>query len=134
MITDRIGLHAVLFPSPKKKYHYNGITPIARLRSLFETAVFQALDEAAKAVTAAFDAAEKSLRDAQKAVTEKKEECKRKLELKCDNCKDLKCKQAEDDCKGFMDAAGKWIGKALSKVSDGGLFGRFISKFEPSPG
>ena len=91
------------------------------------------MDEAAKAVRAAFDAAEKSLQDAQKAVTEKKEECKRKLELKCDNCKSLKCKQAEDDCKGFMDAAGKWIGKALSSVSDGGLFELLIFKFEPSP-
>jgi len=91
------------------------------------------LDEAAKAVKAAFDAAEKSLQDAQKAVTEKKEECKRKLELKCDNCKSLKCKQAQDDCKGFMDAAGKWIGKALSSVSDDFL-GRLISKSEPSAG
>ncbi|XP_020601762.1 uncharacterized protein LOC110040832 [Orbicella faveolata] len=80
------------------------------------TGINNALDEAAKAVKAAFDAAEKSLQDAQKAVTEKKEECKRKLELKCDNCKSLKCKQAQDDCKGFMDAAGKWIGKALSSV------------------
>ena len=76
------------------------------------------MDEAAKAVRAAFDAAEKSLQDAQRDVIEKKEECKKKLELKCDNCKSLKCKQAEDDCKGFMDAAGKWIGKALSSVSD----------------
>jgi len=75
------------------------------------------LDEAAKSVKAAFDAAEKSLQDAQKEVTEKKEECIRKTQLKCDNCKSLKCKQAEDDCKGFMDAAGKWIGKALSSVS-----------------
>ena len=39
------------------------------------------------------------------------------MQLNCDNCKSLKCKQAEDDCKGFMDAAGKWIGKALSSVS-----------------
>ena len=81
------------------------------------------MDEAAKSVKAAFDAAEKSLRDAQRAVIEKKEECKRKLQLKCDNCKSLKCKQAVDDCKGFMDKAGKWIGKALAPVSDCGLFG-----------
>ena len=64
------------------------------------------------------DAAEKSLQDAQRAVIEKKEECIKKLELGCDSCKSLKCKQAEDDCKGFMDAAGKWIGKALAPVSD----------------
>lgn len=76
------------------------------------------MDEAAKAVRAAFDAAEKSLQDAQRAVIEKKEECIKKLELGCDNCKSLKCKQAEDDCKGFMDAAGKWIGKALAPVSE----------------
>ena len=76
------------------------------------------MDKAAKAVRAAFDAAKKSLQDAQKAVTEKKEECIRKLELKCDECKSLKCKQAEDDCKDFMNAAGKWTSKALASVSD----------------
>ena len=59
---------------------------------------------------AAFDAAEKSLSDARKDVLEKKAECKRKMSLKCDNCKNLKCKQAEDNCKEFLDAAGKWIG------------------------
>lgn len=74
---------------------------------------------------AAFDAAEKSLQDAQQAVLEEKENCKRAMSLKCDNCKNLKCKKAEDDCKGFMDAAGKWIGKALSSVSDISRFGWF---------
>ncbi|KAJ7381185.1 hypothetical protein OS493_004785 [Desmophyllum pertusum] len=70
----------------------------------------EALDAAAKSVKAAFDAAKKSLQDAQNAVLEKKAECKRKMSLKCDNCKNLKCKQAKDNCKGFLDAAGKWIG------------------------
>lgn len=32
------------------------------------------------------------------------------MSLKCDNCKSLKCKQAEKNCKGFLDDAGKWIG------------------------
>ena len=90
----------------------------------------QALDEAAKSVKAAFDAAEKSLQDAQQAVLEEKENCKRKMELKCDNCKNLKCKKAEDDCKGFMDAAGKWIGKALSSVSD---ISRFLVSWNAFP-
>ena len=70
----------------------------------------QALDKAAKSVKEAFDAAEKALADARKSVVEKKEECKRKMSLKCDNCKSLKCKQAEKNCKGFLDEAGKWIG------------------------
>ncbi|KAL9979348.1 hypothetical protein ACROYT_G016999 [Oculina patagonica] len=75
-----------------------------------------ALDQAAASVKAAFDAAQKSLQDAQQAVLQEKENCKRTMSLKCDNCKNLKCKKAEDDCKGFLDAAGKWIGKALSSV------------------
>ena len=71
---------------------------------------FQALDEAAKAVKGAFDAAQKQLQDARNDVIAKKEECKRQMSLKCDRCKQLKCRQAERDCKGFLDAAGKWIG------------------------
>ncbi|XP_058970157.2 uncharacterized protein [Pocillopora verrucosa] len=69
-----------------------------------------ALDAAAKSVKEAFDAAEKALADARQSVVAKKEECKRKMSLKCDNCKSLKCKQAEKNCKGFLDDAGKWIG------------------------
>ena len=66
---------------------------------------------------AAFDAAQEELANARKAVVEEKEECKRKMSLKCDNCKDLKCKEAEKNCKGFLDAAGKWISKnALAPV------------------
>ena len=75
---------------------------------------FQALDDAAKAVKAAFDAAQKKLQDARNAVVEKKAECKRKMSLKCDRCKDLKCRQAERNCKGFLDAAGKWIGGVVN--------------------
>ena len=73
--------------------------------------LFQALDEAAKSVKAAFDAAEKELADARQSIINAKEDCKRKMSLKCDNCKNLKCKEAERNCKGFLDAAGKWISK-----------------------
>lgn len=68
------------------------------------------MDEAAKAVKGAFDAAQKLLQDARNDVIAEKEECKRRMSLKCDKCKQLKCRQAERDCKGFLDAAGKWIG------------------------
>lgn len=76
--------------------------------------VSQALDDAAKAVKKAFDDAKAKLQDARKAVVEKKAECKRKMSLKCDRCRDLKCKQAERNCKGFLDAAGKWIGGVVN--------------------
>lgn len=36
------------------------------------------------------------------------------MSLKCDRCKDLKCRQAERNCKGFLDAAGKWIGGVVN--------------------
>ena len=78
----------------------------------------QELDAAAKSVDAFFEAAQTILQEAQQDVLEEKENCKRKMELDCDSCMALKCQQAEDDCKGFMDEAGKWIGKALSSVSD----------------
>ena len=67
---------------------------------------------------AAFDAAEKKLRDARNHVIEKKAECKRKMSLKCDRCKNLKCKQAERNCKGFLDAAGKWIGGVVNAAGE----------------
>ena len=95
------------------------------LKLSFGTALLQPLDEAAKAVRAAFEAAKKSLQDAQRAVTEKKEECKRKLEIDCDNCKSLKCKQAEEGCKDFLDDAGKWIGDTATAVSDCPKVGRY---------
>ena len=79
--------------------------------SHFAFFLFQALDAAADAVKGAFDAAQKELASARQSVIEKKEECKRKMSLKCDNCKNLKCKEAERNCKGFLDAAGKWISK-----------------------
>ena len=77
---------------------------------------FQALDAAAKAVDGAFKEAQKQLRSAQDKVIGAKEDCKRKMSLKCDNCKNLKCAQAEKNCKGFLDAAGKWIGGVVNKV------------------
>lgn len=64
----------------------------------------------------AFDEAQKKLRGAQDHVKRKKEDCKRKMSLKCDRCRDLKCKKAENDCKGFLDKAGKWIGGAINAV------------------
>jgi hypothetical protein len=74
------------------------------------------LDEAASAVKGAFEEAQRKLRSAQDHVKRKKEECKRKMSLKCDRCRDLKCKKAENDCKGFLDKAGKWIGGAINTV------------------
>ena len=78
---------------------------------------------------AAFEAAQKSLQDAQQKVLEEKENCKRKMSLKCDNCKSLKCKKAKEDCEGFVDDAGKWIGKSLAPVSDSSCFLYYPNKF-----
>ena len=78
----------------------------------------KALDEAAAAVKGAFEAAQRKLRGAQDAVRRKKEDCKRKMSLKCDKCRSLKCKKAENDCKGFLDKAGKWIGGAINAVGE----------------
>ncbi|KAK3701098.1 hypothetical protein QZH41_015878, partial [Actinostola sp. cb2023] len=72
------------------------------------------LDAAAKAVKGAFEAAQKELGNARRTVIEKKAECKRKMSLKCDKCKDLKCKQAETNCKGALDKFGKWIGGVVN--------------------
>ncbi|XP_068704567.1 uncharacterized protein [Montipora foliosa] len=81
------------------------------------SAINGALDQAAKSVKAAFDAAKQKLASARQSVINAKEDCKRKMSLKCDNCKSLKCKEAENNCKGFLDAAGKWISKnVLSEV------------------
>ena len=62
---------------------------------------------------AAFDAAEQELANARQSVINAKEDCKRKMSLKCDNCKSLKCMEAERDCKGKLDAAGKWISQNI---------------------
>eukprot|EP00795_Rhopilema_esculentum_P012584 gene12584-3284_t len=63
------------------------------------------------------------------------------MQLKCQNCYSLKCKQAEDNCKGFLDKAGKWIGgvinaagkwikKTARKIRDGlAKVGKAIKKF-----
>ena len=91
--------------------------------------VSQALDEAAKAVQATFDAAEKELRNAREAVVEAKEDCKRKMSLECDNCKNLKCKEAEENCKGHLDAAGKWISKNILAPVSAIAVNTFLSTF-----
>ncbi|XP_048580608.1 uncharacterized protein LOC5507741 isoform X2 [Nematostella vectensis] len=74
----------------------------------------KALDEAAAWVKGAFEAAQKKLSDARNHVIEKKAECKRKMSLKCDNCKRMQCARAERNCKGALDAAGKWIGGVIN--------------------
>ena len=79
---------------------------------------FQALDAAADAVDKAFKEAQAQLRSAQDKVIKAKEDCKRKMSLKCENCRNLKCRQAEKNCKGFLDAAGKWIGGVVNKVGE----------------
>ena len=85
---------------------------------MFRCLFFQALDAAAKAVKGAFDAAQKKLSDARNKVIQEKENCKRKMALKCDNCKKLKCAQAERNCKGWLDAAGKWIGGVVNAAGE----------------
>ena len=87
------------------------------------------MDEAAKAVQATFDAAEKELRNAREAVVEAKEDCKRKMSLECDNCKNLKCKEAEENCKGHLDAAGKWISKNILAPVSAIAVNTFLSTF-----
>ena len=69
----------------------------------------------------AFDEAQKKLAEAREAVIREKENCKRKMTLKCDNCKKLKCAQAERNCKGFLDAAGKWIGGVVNAAGESKL-------------
>ena len=88
---------------------------------IFPNTLFQALDAAAKAVKGAFDEAQRRLSDARNAVIREKENCKRKMTLKCDNCKKLKCAQAERNCKGFLDAAGKWIGGVVNAAGESNL-------------
>lgn len=62
----------------------------------------------------AFEAAQKSLSDARRKVIGAKEDCKRKMSLKCDKCKNLKCQQATRNCKGALDKFGKWIGGVVN--------------------
>ena len=109
-------LYSILFPSilHSSSLWDNCVSAIILVHRIF---LFQALDEAAKAVKGAFDSAQQELASARQSVIEKKEECKRKMSLKCDKCKDLKCKEAQRNCKGFLDDAGKWISKnALAPV------------------
>lgn len=80
--------------------------------------VSQALDVAAEAVKSAFNEAQKKLADARSAVIKAKEDCKRKMVLKCDNCRKLKCAQAVVNCKGFLDKAGKWIGGVVDMAGN----------------
>lgn len=74
------------------------------------------IDDVVAAIRGVFDKAKEELGKARRAVIEKREECKRKMQLKCDNCKKLKCAQAERNCKGFLDKAGKWIGGVVNAV------------------
>lgn len=64
------------------------------------------------------------MRDAIDHVKEAKQRCKEKLRIKCSNCYNLKCKQATDNCKGFLDKAGKWIGGVINKA------GKFLCKIK----
>ena len=93
---------------------------------MFRCLFSQALDAAAKAVKGAFDAAQKKLSDARNKVIQEKENCKRKMALKCDNCKKLKCAQAERNCKGWLDAAGKWIGGVVNAAGESLSLSSFI--------
>ena len=64
----------------------------------------------------AFKAAQKTLNDAIDDVKAAKQKCKEQLKIKCSNCYSLKCKQATEDCKGFMNKAKKWIGGAINSA------------------
>ena len=67
------------------------------------------MKKAADAVKGAFDAAERRLRSAREDVMQKKEECRQKMDLECDRCRDLKCKKAKDDCKEFYNSIGSFL-------------------------
>ncbi|XP_066934153.1 uncharacterized protein [Clytia hemisphaerica] len=100
-----------------------------------------AIEKARKAVDQAFKHAQQELRNAVDHVQQKKRECKEKLKIKCSNCYKLKCKQAEQNCKGFLDKAGKWIGGVINaagrwvkntvrKIGDGlAKVGRAVKSF-----
>ena len=58
--------------------------------------------------------AQATLRSKVEEVKAAKRRCKEVMQLKCSNCYSLKCKQAEKNCKGFLDKAGKWIGGVIN--------------------
>ena len=62
--------------------------------------------------------AQATLRSKVEDVKAAKRRCKEKMQLKCSNCYSLKCKQAEENCKGFLDKAGKWIGGVVNAVGE----------------
>lgn len=76
----------------------------------------KAIENARKAVDKAMKQAQATLRSKVDDVKAAKRRCKEKMQLKCSNCYSLKCKQAEDNCKGFLDKAGKWIGGVVNAV------------------
>jgi len=82
----------------------------------------QALDAAAKAVKGAFEEAQAKLSSARQSVIQKKEECKQKMSLKCDRCKDMKCKEATRNCKGALDKFGKWIGGVVNAAGKSDMY------------
>ena len=51
------------------------------------------------------------------------------MSLECDNCKNLKCKEAEENCKGHLDAAGKWISKNILAPVSAIAVNTFLSTF-----
>ena len=76
----------------------------------------QAIENARKSVDKAFKAAQRTLNEKIEDVKRAKRRCKEIMQLKCSKCYGLKCKQAEDNCKGLLDKAGKWIGGVINSV------------------
>ena len=74
----------------------------------------QAIKKAREAVDKAMKAAQATLRSKVEDVKAAKRRCKEIMQLKCSNCYSLKCKEAENNCKGFLDKAGKWIGGVIN--------------------
>ncbi|XP_065060118.1 uncharacterized protein LOC135687479 [Rhopilema esculentum] len=81
-----------------------------------------AIEKARKAVDQAFKSAQATLIEKIDDVKRAKQRCKETLKLRCNNCMALKCKEAEENCKGFFDSAKKWIGGAIDSV------GSFVKK------
>ena len=92
--------------------------------NLFVFIFAKAIENARKAVDKAMKAAQATLRSKVEDVKAAKRRCKEKMQLKCSNCYSLKCKQAEQNCKGFLDKAGKWIGGVINAAGKWGFCGK----------
>ncbi|XP_047124114.1 uncharacterized protein LOC101237974 isoform X1 [Hydra vulgaris] len=92
------------------------IRAIVDLRGLTD-----AIERARKAVNDAFIYAQKKLLSAVEDVKAAKIKCKEKLKIDCANCYALKCREAQNNCKNFLDSAGKWIGGQFNK------FGQWVA-------